>query len=128
MGIAFSLQAVCLVLVLTVGRLSGTLFTVTLILTFFTWGEIFSLFPSLVGDYFGTRCATANYGVLYSAKGVASIIGGGVAAVLFERFGTWSACFYGSAMLALVAAGMAFGLHASRARRAVPLGMPATVK
>ena len=128
MGIAFSLQAVCLVLVLTVGRLSGTLFTVTLILTFFTWGEIFSLFPSLLGDYFGTRSATANYGVMYSAKGVASIIGGGVAAVLFERFGTWSACFYGSALMALVAAGMAFGLHASRARRAVPLGMPATVK
>ena len=31
MGIAFVLQAVCLVLVLTVGRLSGTLFTVTLV-------------------------------------------------------------------------------------------------
>ncbi len=76
MGIAFTLQAVCLVLVLTVGRLSGTLFTITLIFTFFTWGEIFSLFPSLVADYFGTRCATENYGVLYSAKGVASIISG----------------------------------------------------
>jgi MFS transporter, OFA family, oxalate/formate antiporter len=128
MGIAFALQAVCLVLVLTVGRSSGTLFTVTLILTFFTWGEIFSLFPSLVGDYFGTRCATANYGVLYSAKGVASIIGGGVAAVLYERFETWSACFYGSALLALAAAVIAFGLRASRAQRAVRLAMPATVK
>jgi OFA family oxalate/formate antiporter-like MFS transporter len=128
MGIAFTLQAVCLVLVLTVGRLSGTLFTATLILIFFTWGEIFSLFPSLVGDYFGTQCATANYGVLYSAKGVASIIGGGVAALLYERFGTWSACFYGSAVLALIAAGMAFGLRASRAPRAAPLNLPATVK
>ena len=84
-AIAFALQAVCLVLVLTVGRLSGTLFTVTLVLTFFTWGEVFSLFPSLVADYFGTKYATANYGVLYSAKGVASIIGGGVAAMLFEQ-------------------------------------------
>ncbi len=102
MGIAFTLQAVCLVLVLTAGRLSGTLFTVTLIFTFFTWGEIFSLFPALVADYFGTRCATENYGVLYSAKGVASIIAGGVAALLYERFGTWSACFYGSAVLALI--------------------------
>ena len=70
MGIAFALQAVCLVLVLTVGRLSGTLFTVTLVATFFTWGEVFSLFPSLVADYFGTKIATANYGVMYSAKGV----------------------------------------------------------
>jgi OFA family oxalate/formate antiporter-like MFS transporter len=128
MGIAFMLQAVCLVLVLTVGRLSGALFTITLILTFFTWGEIFSLFPALVADYFGTRCATENYGVLYTAKGVAAIISGGVAALLFERFGTWSACFYGSAVLALIAAVIAFGLRASRAPRAAPLGAPAAVK
>ncbi len=128
MGIAFALQAVCLVLVLTVGRLSGTLFTVTLVATFFTWGEIFSLFPSLVADYYGTRCATANYGVMYSAKGVSSIIAGGVAAMLFERFGTWSACFYGSAALALGASVIAFGLRASRAPTAVAVGVPATVK
>src|SRR5262249_5030819 len=67
MGIAFVLQAVCLLGVLTLGRLSGTWFTVTLVLTFFTWGEVFSLFPSNVGDYFGTAHATSNYGVVYSA-------------------------------------------------------------
>jgi OFA family oxalate/formate antiporter-like MFS transporter len=128
MGIGFALQAVCLVLVLTVGRQSGTLFTITLILTFFTWGEIFSLFPSLVGDYFGTRWSTANYGVLYSAKGVAAIIGGGVAALLYERFGTWTACFYGSAALALTASVLAFGLRASRVSHAASIRVTATVK
>jgi OFA family oxalate/formate antiporter-like MFS transporter len=128
MGIAFALQALCLVLVLTVGRLSGTLFTVTLIATFFTWGEIFSLFPSLTADYYGTKSSTANYGVMYSAKGVASIIGGGVAALLFERFGTWTACFYGSAVLAALASVIAFSLRASRAPSAAAIGMPATVK
>lgn len=128
MGIAFALQAVCLVLVLTVGRLSGTLFTVTLVATFFTWGEVFSLFPSLVADYYGTRSATANYGVMYSAKGVSSIIAGGVAAMLFERFGTWTACFYGSAVLALGASIIAFSLRASAAPKAVALGVPATAK
>jgi len=110
MGTAFLLQAVCLMLVLTLGRVSGTLFTITLVATFFTWGEVFSLFPSLVADYYGTANATGNYGVMYSAKGVASIIGGGVAALLFERFGTWTACFYGSAVLALVAGGLILGM------------------
>ena len=43
---------------------------------YFTWGEIYSLFPSTSADYFGTRHATSNYAVLYTAKGVASIIGG----------------------------------------------------
>jgi MFS transporter, OFA family, oxalate/formate antiporter len=128
MGIAFALQAICLVLTLTVGRLSGTLFTVTLVATFFTWGEIFSLFPSLVADYFGTTCATANYGVMYSAKGVSSIIAGGVAAMLFEKFGTWTACFYGSAVLALIASVIAFSLRASRAPSAVAVGAPVTAR
>ena len=128
MGIAFTLQAICLVLVLTIGRLSGTLFTVTLVLTFFTWGEVFSLFPSILGDYYGAKWATANYGLLYSAKGVASIIAGGIAAMLFERFGTWTACFYGSAVLALAAAIIAFALRASRASAPAPMRVPATAK
>ena len=128
MGIAFLLQALCLVLVLTVGQWSGTLFTITLVLTFFTWGEIFSLFPSIVADYYGTKCATANYGLMYSAKGVASIIGGGLAALLFERFGTWTACFYGSAVLAFLAAGLIFGLRGTAAALRAPLPVPATIK
>jgi OFA family oxalate/formate antiporter-like MFS transporter len=128
MGVAFALQALCLVLVLTVGRLSGTLFTITLVLTFFTWGEVFSLFPSLLGDYYGTRHATSNYGVLYSAKGLASIIAGGIAAMLFERFGTWTACFYGSAVLAIAAAVIAFALRSARQADMVAIGVPVAAK
>ncbi len=112
MMIAFALQAVCLLLTLTVGRLSGGLFTLSLVLVFFTWGEVFSLFPATVGDYFGSRHATSNYSFVYSAKGVASILGGVVAALLYERFGSWTACFYGSAALAITAAAMAAGLRA----------------
>ena len=126
MAVAFLLQAVCLMLVLTLGRKSGTLFTITLVSVYLTWGEVFSLFPSLVGDYYGTRHATSNYGVMYSAKGVASIIGGVIAALLYENFGSWDACFYGSAALALAAAVMAFGLRASSsAPRAARVGVPA---
>ena len=111
MFIAFLLQAGCLLAVLTLGRISGTLFTITLVLTFFTWGEVFSLFPSTLGDYFGSRHATSNYSFLYTAKGVSSIIGGGLAAVLFEKFGSWTAAFYGSAALAFVSGLMAIGLR-----------------
>ncbi|MBZ5594119.1 MAG: oxalate/formate MFS antiporter [Acidobacteriia bacterium] len=110
MAVAFALQAVCLLSVLYAGRWSGTMFTVTLILTFFTYGEVFSLFPSLAGDYFGAEHATSNYSFLYSAKGVASIIGGGLAALLFEKFGSWSAAFYGSALMALVSSVLALAL------------------
>jgi OFA family oxalate/formate antiporter-like MFS transporter len=111
MAIAFILQSACLVSVLLFGRVSGLLFTVTLVLTLFTWGEIYVLFPSILGDWFGTRHATSNYSFLYTAKGVASILGGGLAAVLFQQFGSWSAAFYGSATLALIAGLMALGLR-----------------
>src|SRR5437667_1573064 len=120
MSIAFLLQSACLVSVLWFGRWSGTLFTITLILTFFTYGEVFSLFPSLVGDYFGSDHASSNYSFLYSAKGVASIIGGGAAAVLFEKFWSWSAAFYGSALLALVSGLLALVLK----RVALPAKAP----
>jgi OFA family oxalate/formate antiporter-like MFS transporter len=126
MGVAFLMQAGALLLVMTIGRLSGPLFTGTLVLVFLTWGEVFSLFPSLLGDYYGARHATSNYGVLYSAKGLASIIGGGTAALLYEQFGSWDACFYGSAALALMAAVMAFGIRATAtSRRRVGVVAPA---
>ena len=111
MAVAFFLHAVCLLLVLTLGRTSGAWFTITLALTFFTWGEIFSLFPSTCADWFGTRHATSNYAFLYTAKGVASILAGGVAAILYQQFGSWSAAFYGSAALALLAGIMAIILR-----------------
>jgi OFA family oxalate/formate antiporter-like MFS transporter len=106
------------------GQFSAAWFTISLVLVYFTWGEIYSLFPSTSGDYFGTRHATSNYGVLYTAKGVASIIGGWFGAFLFEQSGSWTMGFHGSALMALVAAGLAVGLRMSRAPKAHPVGIP----
>src|SRR5205807_8114540 len=50
------------------------LFVVFSAFTFFGWGEIFSLFPAICGDFFGRKHATANYGFLYTAKGTASVL------------------------------------------------------
>jgi len=111
MAIGFILQAGCLLSILLVGRLSGTLFAVTMVLTYLTWGGAFSVFPPTCGDYFGSANSASNYSFLYSAKGVSSIIGGGLAALLFEKFGSWSAAFYGSAVLAFVSGLMAIGLR-----------------
>jgi OFA family oxalate/formate antiporter-like MFS transporter len=128
MIIAFLLQAVCLFLVVTVGRQSGALFAATLVLVYFTWGEIYSLFPSAAADYFGTRHATSNYSVLYTAKGVASIIGGWFGAFLYEQSGSWAMDFYGSAAMALIAAMMAFGLRSAMAVKTAPAAVPAAAR
>jgi len=115
MAIAFMLNALALLSVITFGRMSGALFSVTLVLTYFTWGETFSLFPSTLGDWFGSRNSTSNYAFLYTAKGVASVLGGGVAALMYQNFGSWTSAFYGSAAFALASGLLALIL------RAVPL-------
>jgi OFA family oxalate/formate antiporter-like MFS transporter len=111
MAVAFLLQSISLVSVLTLGRRSSLWFIVCLVLVYFTWGEIYSLFPATCADYFGSACASSNYSFLYSSKGTASIVGGWVAATLFEKTGSWSAVFYGSAVLALISAIIAFQLR-----------------
>src|SRR5947207_171114 len=155
MAIAFLLQAICLCLVVSLGHLSGGWFAFSLVLVYFTWGEIYSLFPSTVGDYFGTRYATSNYSILYTAKGVASIIvqlpvcsyksadrelddgfpgplrrfrrnpsSSSRSALLYEQTGSWTMGFYGSALMALVAAGMALGLRSMTATAKVSANVP----
>lgn len=125
----FVMQAVALFLVVAVGSSSAVMFSVTLVLVYFTWGQIYSLFPATSADYFGTAHATSNYAVLYTAKGTASIIGGWVGTMLYEQSGSWATGFYGSAIMALVAAALAVNLKAARASSAAAaMAVPATAK
>ena len=43
-------------------------------LVFFAWGEIYALFPAMCADLYGRKFATANYGLLYTAKGMAALM------------------------------------------------------
>jgi OFA family oxalate/formate antiporter-like MFS transporter len=128
MIVAFTLQAICLALVVVLGPTSPFWFSATLVLVYFTWGEIYSLFPSASADYFGSKHATSNYAVLYTAKGVATAIGAlGLGAFLYEQTGSWATGFYISAVMALIAAGMAVKLRtSSMAPKRKAAGVPAT--
>ena len=104
------------------------MFALTLVLVYFTWGQIYALFPATAGDYFGTKHATSNYAVLYTAKGMASIIGGWFGAFLYEQSASWRVGFYVSAAMALVAAAMAVALRASRESSRAVAPVPAVAK
>jgi hypothetical protein len=127
MAVAFLPQAICPVLVLVVGGDLGTVVRPQCARVFHLGRNLFAV-PRDRGGLFGTRHATSNYAVLYTAKGVASISGGWVGALLFERFGSWSMGFYGSAAMALVAAAMAVGLRAKAAANRAPIGVPLAAK
>src|SRR5258708_2432709 len=92
MGIAFILEGIAITLMLQY-RADPFMLIVLSGLVFFGWGEIFSLFPSTLTDTFGTRYATTNYGFLYMAQGIGSILGAPVAAMVFERTGSWMPVF-----------------------------------
>jgi OFA family oxalate/formate antiporter-like MFS transporter len=111
MFVVFSLQAAFLVSVVALGRYSQVWFVVSMAMVFFTWGELHVLFPAVLADLYGSRHAAANYSILYTTKGVAAIVSGGLAAALFEKTGAWDLAFYGSAALAFCAALAALGLR-----------------
>ena len=92
MALAFSLEAVA-ILVLFAFIDQPAMFVVLTGLVFFGWGEIFSLFPSTLTDTFGPKFAATNYGFLYIAQGVGSILGGPAAAFLKQQTGSWTAVF-----------------------------------
>jgi len=92
MALAFSLEAVA-ILVLFAFLDDPAMFVVLTGLVFFGWGEIFSLFPSTLTDTFGPKFAATNYGFLYIAQGVGSILGGPAAAILKQTTGSWTVVF-----------------------------------
>jgi MFS transporter, OFA family, oxalate/formate antiporter len=92
MFLAFGLEGVAMLLWLAT-RQHAILFVLLSGVVFFGWGEIFSLFPSTLTDTFGERHATTNYGFLYMAQGIGSIVGAPLAAWLHEVTGNWVIVF-----------------------------------
>jgi MFS transporter, OFA family, oxalate/formate antiporter len=92
MALAFFLEAAA-VSVMVYYRNDALTFVALSAVVFFGWGEIFSLFPSTLTDTFGAKNATTNYGWLYIAQGIGSVLGGPVAAYLHDLSGSWLPVF-----------------------------------
>jgi OFA family oxalate/formate antiporter-like MFS transporter len=73
---------------------------------FFTWGEIFSLFPAIATDTYGAKYATANAGLLYTAKGAAVWVVP-LASVIKNYSGSWHWVFVIAAIMNLTVAALA---------------------
>jgi OFA family oxalate/formate antiporter-like MFS transporter len=90
-------------------------------LVFFAWGEIYSLFPATCTDIYGRTYATTNYGMLYTAKGTASLLVP-LGNVLTSATGSWTAVFIIAAALNIVAAVMALVVLRPIRQRAMSQG------
>ena len=102
MFIAFGIEAVGIYTLSQFGK-DPFMFVVLTGLVFFAWGEIYSLFPATCGDTFGPKYASTNAGMLYTAKGTASLLVP-LSSVLVSMTGDWHAVFLTAAAMNLIAA------------------------
>ena len=91
MFIAFGLEGLGIYALYLYGH-DPVMFVILSGLVFFAWGEIYSLFPSTCTDTFGSKFATTNAGLLYTAKGTAALLVP-AANYLQTSTGTWDTVF-----------------------------------
>ena len=115
MFLAFALEGCGILLLGSLGA-DPVAFVLLSALVFFAWGEIYSLFPATCADTFGSRFASANAGLLYTAKGTAALLVP-LTSVVAASGGGWRTVFLAASVSNFVAAAMAlFVLKPLRAR------------
>ena len=115
-----AISAVAMPILYQVGG-HGLLFLVMVYVVYYCYGTQLSVNASTTSDFWGTKNAGINYGILFTAWGVAGIIGPRIAGQLFDKYQNYQAAFYWAAALAVVA--LIFEMLARRP--AVPEGAPA---
>jgi OFA family oxalate/formate antiporter-like MFS transporter len=108
MFIAFTLEGIGIFLLYQFGA-DPFWFVILSGMVFFAWGEIYSLFPATCTDTFGSKYATSNSGLLYTAKGTAALLVP-YASTLQKNTGSWDAVFLMAAGLNIIAAFLAVGV------------------
>jgi len=115
MFLAFGLEGCGILLLGSLGA-DPVAFVLLSALVFFAWGEIYSLFPATCADTFGAKFASANAGLLYTAKGTAALLVP-LTSVIAVSGGGWRTVFLAASVSNFVAAAMAlFVLKPLRAR------------
>ena len=106
MAVSFSLCGLGVLAVVWFARQGTRLgFLAAVVVATFFWSPQYTLFPSIVGDYYGERHSSANYALLYSGKMWGGVFGGAVAGWLVTVT-DWPTAFTIGGVLA-VAAGVA---------------------
>jgi OFA family oxalate/formate antiporter-like MFS transporter len=124
MFLAFTLEALGIYALSQFGR-DPVAFVILTGLVFFAWGEVYSLFPATCRDTYGGRHAAANAGLLYTAKGTASLLVP-LANWLTERPSGWFIVFLiASAMNAFAAVAALLVLKPLRVRMRTTFAEPA---
>jgi OFA family oxalate/formate antiporter-like MFS transporter len=80
-----------------------TFLYVMVFIVYWCYGTQLSVNGSATADFWGTKNAGMNYGMLFTAWGVAGIIGPRIGGVLFDKYHNYQMAFYTAGVLAAVA-------------------------
>ena len=97
-----AISAVAMPVLYAVGA-NVTLLYVVVFGVYWCYGTQLSVNASTTSDFWGTKNAGINYGLLFTAWGVAGIIGPRIGGVLFDKYKNYKAAFYTAAVLAVIA-------------------------
>ncbi|MCU0592918.1 MAG: OFA family MFS transporter [Desulfobacterales bacterium] len=101
----YTLLGLSILLLLLFGR-SPLIFVSLVILASLLGGAPFALYPAVIGDFYGSRYATTNYGITYTAKAWAGLISGWFCGALAAYFGSFTVPLALVASASLLAAGL----------------------
>ncbi len=82
---------------------NATLLYVLVIVVYWCYGTQLSVNASTTSDFWGTKNAGLNYGMLFTAWGVAGVLGPMIGSKLFDKYKNYQMAFYTAAVLAAVA-------------------------
>jgi OFA family oxalate/formate antiporter-like MFS transporter len=95
---------------------------VVLFIVYYCYGTQLSVNASTTPDFWGTKNQGLNYGLLFTAWGMAGVLGPEIGGRLFDKYGNYEAAFYIAGVLAVVA--LAAELMARRPSVPAPVTAP----
>lgn len=109
MTLMFLLQGVMMLALINMGS-SEMMLSVAAAWVGFNFGGNLALFPSTTADFFGTKNVGINYGLMFTAYGVAGIAGPILAGSVFDMTGSYMWAFMPAGVACFIAAGISLGL------------------
>jgi OFA family oxalate/formate antiporter-like MFS transporter len=100
--IMIAISMIAMPLLYAAGSSVGLMYVMVFVV-YWCYGTQLSVNGSATSDFWGTRNAGINYGMLFTAWGVAGIIGPRIGGVLYDKYHNYQAAFYTAAVLAAVA-------------------------
>lgn len=103
MVVFYSLLGISVFALVLLGNIP-ILFFLFVIIASLLGGAPFVLYPTTIGDFYGPKYSTTNYGITYTAKSLAGLISGWLSGYLVMQFGSFKLPLIVIALLSIVSA------------------------